>query len=65
MKNAINNAISREFRERVRVVKNPYGDGNTSSKVVNIIWEWMIEKNLDIKKKFFDIDYEQRETTYE
>lgn len=65
MKNAINKAISREFRERVRVVKNPYGDGNTSSKVVNIIWEWMIEKNLDIKKKFFDIDYEQRETTYE
>ncbi|MCC3399639.1 UDP-N-acetylglucosamine 2-epimerase (hydrolyzing), partial [Clostridiales bacterium AHG0011] len=34
---AVNRAMSREFRERIRHVRNPYGDGDTSERVVGII----------------------------
>lgn len=55
IKRAMERAFSPEVRERAKTVKNPYGDGNTSSKIVSIIKEWLLEDKIDIKKKFYDI----------
>lgn len=58
-KNSISEAIdyvgSKAFREKCRTVKNPYGDGDTSKKVVDIIIQ-MMEQTIDLKKKFYDIE---------
>jgi len=51
---AIKRAESKEFKELCRRVKNPYGDGDTSRKIVSAIKE-MMEKEIDMKKKFYDI----------
>ncbi|MBW3697598.1 UDP-N-acetylglucosamine 2-epimerase (hydrolyzing) [Vibrio sp. T187] len=51
---ALNKVYSDDFTMRLANVKNPYGDGNSSGKVIDII------KSLDLKalnrKKFYDID---------
>lgn len=51
-------ALSNEFIERVRKTTNPYGDGNTCSKVVSIIKEFVLEEKVNLKKQFFDISIE-------
>lgn len=59
IKNAIDKALSNEFKEVCRHVKSPYGDGNAAvqiaSKIVSVIQE---SSSIDLKKKFFDIDVE-------
>lgn len=49
-------ALSDSFRSRIRHVKNPYGDGNTSGKIVSILEE-QFSKGIDLKKSFYDIDF--------
>ena len=34
---------------------NPYGDGYTSNKVNDIICNVLLNENIDLKKKFYDI----------
>lgn len=53
--NAIDFAENEIFRQKCRAVKNPYGDGDTSKKVVDAITQ-MMEHKIDIKKKFYDIE---------
>lgn len=53
--NAINKARSKTFREKIKNVINPYGDGNTSEKIVRILKEKVNEGKFDLKKKFYDI----------
>ncbi|MDK2821974.1 MAG: hypothetical protein PWP31_1939 [Clostridia bacterium] len=48
-------ALSREFREKAQKVLNPYGDGRTSDKVVGIVKDFLINKKINLKKKFYDI----------
>ncbi len=55
IKEAIERALSPGYREKARMAPNPYGDGNTSEKVVGIIKDWMGRGRLDIKKKFYDV----------
>lgn len=59
IKNAIDKALSNEFKEVCRHVKSPYGDGNAAvqiaSKIVSVVQE---SSSIDLKKKFFDIDVE-------
>ncbi len=43
------------FREKCSSVKNPYGDGNTSKKIVEAICQ-MMHGNIDLKKKFYNIE---------
>ncbi|MBU3106228.1 UDP-N-acetylglucosamine 2-epimerase [Clostridium gasigenes] len=52
--NAINISLSKEFREKIKNSINPYGDGNTSSKIINIIKQ-ALSQNINLKKKFYDI----------
>ena len=52
---SIERAQTIEFREICETVTNPYGDGDTSEKVVNAI-ETMMSSEIDLKKKFYDIE---------
>ena len=56
IKKAMERAFSSEFREFCMTVKNPYGDGNTSEKIMKII-ENRLKCGISVKKKFYDIDY--------
>jgi len=53
--NAITRALSDEFRQRISGIKNPYGDGNTSDKVIKIIYDYLFVKEIDLKKRFYNI----------
>ena len=55
IKDAITIAMSEEFNKKIKNTKNPYGDGNTSSKITKIISEMLLNGNVNIKKKFNDI----------
>lgn len=52
---SIERAKTIEFREICETVTNPYGDGDTSEKVVNAI-ETMMSSEIDLKKKFYDLN---------
>ncbi len=57
-KNAISKAIlklkSEEFRENMKNVVSPYGDGNVSYNIYKCIKEFL-NKKIDLKKKFYDL----------
>lgn len=50
---AIDKALDAEFAEIVRKTKNPYGNGDTSSKIIQVIKSVFTSK-IDLKKKFYD-----------
>lgn len=52
---SIERAQTIEFREICETVTNPYGDGDTSKKVVDAIVN-MMSSEIDLKKKFYDIE---------
>lgn len=54
---AIEIALSAEFRKKIKYIKNPYGDGNTSEKIVEILTNNIINGHIDLKKKFYDIPF--------
>lgn len=39
----------------------PFGDGDTSRRIVGRIKEWLFEKEIDLKKKFYDIAFSVQE----
>lgn len=51
-------SISREFRDKIRNMECPYGDGHTSEKIVQIIDREIIQGEVDLKKNFYDIEFE-------
>lgn len=54
---AIRLAQSSEFRNSCKAVMNPYCGGNTSETIVKTIVE-TLEDRINIKKKFYDVDFE-------
>ena len=52
---AIEKALSPEFKEFCKTVKNPNGDGDTTRKIVQAIKEFYNNRDVDIKKSFYDI----------
>lgn len=40
-----------------RVVSGLYGDGNTSEKIVKVIKDFLFEGKVDLKKKFYDVEF--------
>lgn len=52
--NAIEYAISNEFRKTLQNIVNPYGDGNTSEKIVKILSEIKITPEI-LHKKWNDL----------
>ncbi|WP_061298641.1 UDP-N-acetylglucosamine 2-epimerase [Leptospira borgpetersenii] len=52
---AIEKLYSKEFQNLLSSVKNPYGEGNATSKIVNILENISLDHIL--KKKFFDLSF--------
>lgn len=53
----IQKASSKEFKDSLVNVVNPYGDGNTSAKIVEII-EQQLTHPINLKKKFYDVQFD-------
>jgi len=53
--NAIELAASKSFRDSIASVRNPYGNGNTSLKVVSILQEFLETGKINLKKSFYDV----------
>lgn len=53
----IKKAETEEYSEIVKKTDNPFGDGNTSEKMIEILKKEIIN-GIDIKKTFFDMDKE-------
>lgn len=51
----IQKAFKPEFLEIVKKVQNPYGKGQTSNKILEILKKEILKKELNLKKKFFDL----------
>ncbi|MBQ4531290.1 MAG: UDP-N-acetylglucosamine 2-epimerase (hydrolyzing) [Lachnospiraceae bacterium] len=52
------NAASEEAKRIAQFVRNPYGDGNTSEKIVAVIREFLRKDNIKLQKKFYDVEFE-------
>lgn len=52
---SIEKAMSQEFRIIARNASNPYGEGNTSEKIVETIKNFLQLDKIDLKKKFYDL----------
>lgn len=55
---AIDLASSEDFKHKAKQTVNPYGDGHTSDKVVDSIKEFLLKKRIDLKKEFYDLEFE-------
>lgn len=55
---AITKALSKEFREKISSVKNPYGDGNTSDKIAGILKEYLFNREINLKKSFYNVTFD-------
>lgn len=55
VKIAVNKALSSEFKEICRRVVNPYGDGNSTNKIVKILEDIEIEDEILIKKLTYQV----------
>ena len=54
---AIDRAMEKSFRETLQTSKNPYGRGDTSDRIIEVTRKTFIERKVELKKTFFDIDY--------
>lgn len=55
IRESIEKALSVEFREIAKRAKNPYGGGDTSVEIVDTIKEFLYNKKIDLKKRFYDL----------
>lgn len=53
IQNAINYSYSKKFQDSLEQVKNPYGDGGSSEKIINILRSLSFDSL--IKKQFYDL----------
>lgn len=56
IKLAIDQALSDSFINKAEATRNPYGDGNTSDKVIKVIKEYLLDKNINLKKEFYNLE---------
>lgn len=54
IKDAICMALTDEFKKKAESGNNPYGDGDTSKRIVDKIKEFLLEHKIELKKKFYD-----------
>lgn len=53
---AIKIALSKEFKEKAKNTINPYGDGNTTEKIIEKIKDFILNEKINLKKKFYDLE---------
>lgn len=49
------NAMEQALHMECGIYKNPYGNGKTSMKIAGIIKDFLEDRKIDLKKKFYDI----------
>lgn len=54
IKNALKMATDKTFIGRAKNVVNPYGNGNTCDKIVEIVKAFVLNDSVNLKKKFYD-----------
>jgi GDP/UDP-N,N'-diacetylbacillosamine 2-epimerase (hydrolysing) len=54
--NAIEKACDNMFRMSIKNSVNPYGDGNTSEKIISIIKKMFKDGAVQLKKEFYDVE---------
>lgn len=54
---AIQKGMTQEFQKMAKNIKSPFGDGTTSSQIVQIVLDYLRHKNETNEKHFFDIDF--------
>ena len=54
---AIEQAMDSEFRNRLHGMQNPYGQGDSSRQIVNVVVD-ALKHPIDLKKKFYDVDFD-------
>lgn len=52
---ALSRIHSKDFRYKIKNVKNPYGDGNASKRIVGIIKKFLSKSDLSLMKEFYKI----------
>lgn len=55
IKEAISTALTSEFRQRIEMMKNPYGEGKTSLKILGLLKEYL-DSEHSLKKSFYDVE---------
>jgi GDP/UDP-N,N'-diacetylbacillosamine 2-epimerase (hydrolysing) len=53
---AIELALSDDYKSKAKNIINPYGDGNTSEKVVAAVKDYLLKDKIELKKKFYDCE---------
>lgn len=56
IKEAIDKALTDSFMKTARESVNPYGNGDTSNKIINTVKDFVFNEKIDLKKKFYDIE---------
>lgn len=54
---AIQKGMTPEFQKTAKNIKSPFGDGTTSSQIVQIVLDYLRHKNETNEKHFFDINF--------
>lgn len=57
IKEAMRKAAAEEFKAIVKKQTTPYGDGSTSYQIADRIKEELLHKKIDLKKKFYDVEF--------
>lgn len=52
-------ALSEDFQNGLKELRNPYGNGDTSRKIVKILRENLLNEEIILKKKFYDVSFEE------
>ena len=52
---AMERAEDTRFRKGLANMNNPYGDGETSDKIIKILETWLLGAEVDLKKRFYDM----------
>ena len=53
---AMKQALSPEFRAIAANVVNPFGDGNTSQRIFDVIKKFLTDSAHNVKKEFYDLE---------
>ena len=54
---AMRKALDSDFRKSIRNMHLPYGDGHTTERIHTIISDFLTNDQIDLKKKFYDIQF--------
>lgn len=53
--NAIIMALDKNFKKKLKSIKHPYGDGEVSAKIIDVIKYHLLSNKINIMKHFYDL----------